>query len=311
MAIMTTTSSLAFQPVLERIAEEIERTPAAAAPPTTSPRSPPATRAASAWPSRSSTARCTAWATGGSRSRRSPSPRCSRWPWTWPARATRCGSTWGASPPATRSTPWCSWSTRTASRATRSSTRAPWSSPTACTPVPATRRRTAGVPALGERQPRARLRPGGGRLGVGARCPQRRPRPFHGVLRQHRQPRAGAAGAVLPPVLRGGLLRRPRPGDHRPGPARHPFRRLAAAQPQPGQADQRDHADLRHVRRGRRLRLPRRAARQERCRGRRHRGGARPLHPVRVEPGLDERGNSVAGVAALDRFTTLTGLSVF
>ncbi|MCT9089045.1 glutaminase [Streptomyces sp. ASQP_92] len=28
-------------------------------------------------------------------------------------------------------------------------------------------------------------------------------------------------------------------------------------------------------------------------------------------PGLDERGNSVAGVAALDRFTTLTGLSVF
>ncbi|MFJ4686770.1 glutaminase [Streptomyces sp. NPDC091377] len=28
-------------------------------------------------------------------------------------------------------------------------------------------------------------------------------------------------------------------------------------------------------------------------------------------PGLDERGNSVAGVAALDRFTTLTGLSIF
>ncbi|MGW0735887.1 glutaminase [Streptomyces sp. NPDC002851] len=28
-------------------------------------------------------------------------------------------------------------------------------------------------------------------------------------------------------------------------------------------------------------------------------------------PSLDERGNSVAGVAALDRFTTLTGLSVF
>ncbi|MET9431599.1 glutaminase [Streptomyces sp. NPDC003036] len=28
-------------------------------------------------------------------------------------------------------------------------------------------------------------------------------------------------------------------------------------------------------------------------------------------PGLDRRGNSVAGVAALDRFTTLTGLSVF
>ncbi|WHT22804.1 glutaminase [Crossiella sp. CA-258035] len=28
-------------------------------------------------------------------------------------------------------------------------------------------------------------------------------------------------------------------------------------------------------------------------------------------PALDERGNSVAGVAALDRFTTLTGLSVF
>ncbi len=28
-------------------------------------------------------------------------------------------------------------------------------------------------------------------------------------------------------------------------------------------------------------------------------------------PGLDSRGNSVAGVAALDRFTTLTGLSVF
>ncbi len=28
-------------------------------------------------------------------------------------------------------------------------------------------------------------------------------------------------------------------------------------------------------------------------------------------PGLDERGNSVAGVEALDRFTTLTGLSVF
>jgi glutaminase len=28
-------------------------------------------------------------------------------------------------------------------------------------------------------------------------------------------------------------------------------------------------------------------------------------------PGLDERGNSVAGVTALDRFTTLTGLSVF
>ena len=28
-------------------------------------------------------------------------------------------------------------------------------------------------------------------------------------------------------------------------------------------------------------------------------------------PGLDERGNSVAGVAALDRFTTLTGVSVF
>ncbi|MFE3169234.1 glutaminase [Streptomyces sp. NPDC059224] len=28
-------------------------------------------------------------------------------------------------------------------------------------------------------------------------------------------------------------------------------------------------------------------------------------------PGLNERGNSVAGVAALDRFTTLTGLSVF
>ncbi|MFE7888858.1 glutaminase, partial [Streptomyces sp. NPDC057411] len=28
-------------------------------------------------------------------------------------------------------------------------------------------------------------------------------------------------------------------------------------------------------------------------------------------PGLDERGHSVAGVAALDRFTTITGLSVF
>ncbi|POG43044.1 glutaminase, partial [Streptomyces sp. ZL-24] len=28
-------------------------------------------------------------------------------------------------------------------------------------------------------------------------------------------------------------------------------------------------------------------------------------------PGLDRRGNSVAGVSALDRFTTLTGLSVF
>jgi glutaminase len=28
-------------------------------------------------------------------------------------------------------------------------------------------------------------------------------------------------------------------------------------------------------------------------------------------PGLDERGNSVAGVTALDRFTTLTGVSVF
>ncbi|MEU8519992.1 glutaminase [Streptomyces sp. NBC_01216] len=28
-------------------------------------------------------------------------------------------------------------------------------------------------------------------------------------------------------------------------------------------------------------------------------------------PGLDERGNSVAGAAALDRFTTITGLSVF
>ncbi|MEU9338534.1 glutaminase [Streptomyces sp. NPDC048290] len=28
-------------------------------------------------------------------------------------------------------------------------------------------------------------------------------------------------------------------------------------------------------------------------------------------PGLDERGNSVAGVTALDRFTTLTGLSIF
>lgn len=28
-------------------------------------------------------------------------------------------------------------------------------------------------------------------------------------------------------------------------------------------------------------------------------------------PGLDERGNSVAGVEALDRFTTLTGLSIF
>ncbi|MEV0095927.1 glutaminase [Streptomyces sp. NPDC050738] len=28
-------------------------------------------------------------------------------------------------------------------------------------------------------------------------------------------------------------------------------------------------------------------------------------------PGLDQRGNSVAGVAALDRFTTLTGLSIF
>ena len=33
---------------------------------------------------------------------------------------------------------------------------------------------------------------------------------------------------------------------------------------------------------------------------------------VRVwSPGLDARGNSVAGVAALDRFTTLTGWSVF
>ena len=28
-------------------------------------------------------------------------------------------------------------------------------------------------------------------------------------------------------------------------------------------------------------------------------------------PGLDARGNSVAGVEALDQFTTLTGLSVF
>ncbi|MGE6759017.1 glutaminase [Corallococcus interemptor] len=28
-------------------------------------------------------------------------------------------------------------------------------------------------------------------------------------------------------------------------------------------------------------------------------------------PGLDARGNSVAGVEALDRFTTLTGLSIF
>jgi glutaminase len=28
-------------------------------------------------------------------------------------------------------------------------------------------------------------------------------------------------------------------------------------------------------------------------------------------PGLDKRGNSVAGLAALDRFTTLTGLSIF
>ncbi|HUN37433.1 MAG TPA: glutaminase [Trebonia sp.] len=28
-------------------------------------------------------------------------------------------------------------------------------------------------------------------------------------------------------------------------------------------------------------------------------------------PGLDDKGNSVAGIAALDAFTTLTGWSVF
>ena len=45
-------------------------------------------------------------------------------------------------------------------------------------------------------------------------------------------------------------------------------------------------------------------------------GGIVAIVPGRCEvcvwsPGLDARGNSVAGVAALDRFTTLTGWSVF
>ncbi len=43
-----------------------------------------------------------------------------------------------------------------------------------------------------------------------------------------------------------------------------------------------------------------------------HGGGPRPLHPVRVEPRSGRAGQlGAAGVAALDRFTTLTGVSVF
>ncbi|CAL2065041.1 conserved hypothetical protein [Streptomyces murinus] len=80
------------------------------------------------------------------------------------------------------------------------------------------------------------------------------------------------------------FLRRPRPRHRLPRPARHPRRRQPAAQPQPGQAGQRGDADLRHVRRRGRLRLPGRPARQERCRRRHHRRRTGPLHPVRLEP---------------------------
>ena len=69
--------------------------------------------------------------------------------------------------------------------------------------------------------------------------------------------------------------------------------------------------DLRDVRRGGRVRLPGRAARQERGRRGRHGGDPRALHPVVWGPRLDAAGNSVAGIAALDRFTTASGLSVF
>jgi glutaminase len=68
---------------------------------------------------------------------------------------------------------------------------------------------------------------------------------------------------------------------------------------------------LRHLRRGRRFCLPSRSTCQERHRWRHpgHHSGA--LLRVRVEPGLDDKGNSIAGITALDAFTTLTGWSVF
>ena len=128
------------------------------------------------------------------------------------------------------------------------------------------------------------LRQGGRRLRGRPRRPQRRPRPLHGVVRQHRQPRPGPARPVLPPVLRHRVLRRPRPRHQLPGPPRRPRRRHPPADPEPGQAGQRGDADLRHVRRGGRVRLPRGPARQERRGRRHHRGRARPLHAVRVEP---------------------------
>lgn len=64
---MIQSPSTTFQPVLERIATETHRRPAVRGPPTASRRSPPAPRAASAWPSPRSTARrtgCGQWRAG-------------------------------------------------------------------------------------------------------------------------------------------------------------------------------------------------------------------------------------------------------
>ena len=129
-----------------------------------------------------------------------------------------------------------------------------------------------------------RLRPGGRRLRGRPRRPQCRARPFHGVLRQSRQPgpsvlehyfrQCSIETSCGDLALAAGFL------------ARHGLRADGTRLLTPRQAKQINAVMLTcgtYDAAGR-VRLPGRAARQERCRRRHHRRGPRPLHAVRMEP---------------------------
>ena len=98
------------------------------------------------------------------------------------------------------------------------------------------------------------------------------------------------AGPLLRALRHRGELPRPRPGRAVPVQARAAGGRAAVARPHRRQANERGHADLRYLRRRRRVRLPGRAAGQER--GRRGRAGRDPpaRHPVCLGSAAGRRG---------------------
>jgi glutaminase len=184
------------------------------------------------------------------------------------------------------------------------------SSTTSCSTTATTRRRRPGAVERARRE-RGPHRRDGARVRGGLEPPQPRDRQPHEVVRQHQQRRRRRAALLHPPVLvrddlhparAGGALPRQRRVDPASG-------RTVPRQARP--AGQRDHADVRHLRRGRRVRVQRRPALQER-RGRQHHGRRPERLGICVwSPPLDVQGNSLAGRVALHELSERLDLSIF